>query len=1168
VIRSPKTPFPLAVCLQLTQAISRTARLDEIYEAALDALRAGLGVTRAAILVFDPDGVMRFKAWRNLSDAYRAAVEGHTPWTPDARDAEPIVVPDVAEQADLEQFLPVIRAEHIAAMTVIPLEAAGGVIGKFMLYYAEPHQPTADDLQLACLIATQVAFAVERTRAQLAARASEERLRFALHAADMGTWDWDLRTNTILWSENVETIHGLPPGTFDGTFESYTREIHPDDRARVLDALKGAVAREAPYEVEYRIVRPDGRVQWVAGKGRVERGADGRPFLMTGVCMNVTSRKEAELARVEALEQSSRASERLAAIVESSADVIVSKDLNGMIMSWNRGAERMFGYTAAEAIGRSIKIIIPADRLAEEDMVLAHIRAGKPVEMETVRQHKDGSRIDISLMVSPLRDGHGRIVGASKIARDIRARKRDEAERAELHRRLTTLVAASATLLDSPQTESVREATISLARQLLVADAYAVWASDPQHAWRIVKSEGISSTFAQRVIDAYRGQPATPAAIFHEPLAISEVSAQPMVQEQLKAYAEEGIASMLVCPMRLGTERSGTLVFYYRTPRAFTDVDKQTAQALANIAAAAITTVDLYEHQQRLGNATESARRQAAFLADATSILSRSLDYEQTLAAVARLAVPEFADWCTVHVIGRTGQLEQLAVAHVDMDRAEDVRRLQERYPADPNAPDGVHAVVRTGKPVMMAMIPRERIVAAARDAEHLRLLDTLAPCSYMCVPLISSSGTIGALTLLYAESGRHYATSDLGFAQNVAARAALAIDNAFSYRRAYDANRLKDEFLTTLSHELRTPLNAILGYAQMLGMRLLNADRQSKAVTVLTRNAESLRQIIDDMLDVSRITSGKLRLNVQSVELEDILRNAVGSVQPAADAKGVALGIVAEPQVAAVWGDPDRLQQIVWNLLSNAVKFTPRGGRIEIRLQSADGAVEIIVKDDGQGIDAAFLPHIFERFRQADSRFSREHGGLGLGLSIVHELVELHGGTVTAASDGLGTGATFTVRLPTVLATVRGSIPEEKVHVVTSAGTITMLPDRLAGARLLAVDDEEDALGLLRVILESAGAEVTTAGSAQRALELLNHANYDALIADIGMPRMDGLELIRSIRRTLPSPANRLPAAALTAYARSEDRVSALASGFQLHIAKPVNPSELVTAVATLLGR
>ena len=257
--------------------------------------------------------------------------------------------------------------------------------------------------------------------------------------------------------------------------------------------------------------------------------------------------------------------------------------------------------------------------------------------------------------------------------------------------------------------------------------------------------------------------------------------------------------------------------------------------------------------------------------------------------------------------------------------------------------------------------------------------------------------------------------TVDLAFAQDLAARAALAIDNSVSYRRAYDANRVKDEFLATLSHELRTPLNAILGYAQMLNIGLLQGERQSQAMAVLTRNAESLRQIIEDVLDVSRITSGKLRLNIARVDLSDIVRSAAATLQVAADAKGVVLVTRARAKVTPVLGDADRLQQIVWNLLSNAVKFTPAGGRVQIDLAQAGSNVQIGHQRQRQGIEAAFLPHIFERFRQADSRFSREHGGLGLGLAIVRELVELHGGTVTAASAGPGAGATFTVALPTM---------------------------------------------------------------------------------------------------------------------------------------------------------
>jgi PAS domain S-box-containing protein len=376
----------------------------------------------------------------------------------------------------------------------------------------------------------------------LTAKEREERLRFALDAADIGTWDWDQRTSSVNWSDNVERIHGLSPGTLDHTFQSYERQIHPEDRERVLASIQRALSDGVPHEVEYRIVGSDGTVRWVEAKGHVGHRSDGRAKRMTGVFMNVTPRKQAELARLEALEQSNGASQRVAAIVESSDDAIVSKSLDGVITSWNRAAERMFGYTESEAIGQHIRLIVPRNRHAEEDRVLTSIRAGEPVEMETVRRHKNGTSVAVSLMVSPVKDAGGRIVGASKIARDIGARKRDEAERAELHRRLTALVAASASLLDSPETESVRSATVSLARELLFADGYAMWGRESgEAAWHVVKSSGISAAFASRVIASYRGAAAPVTPLFSDPLPVSDVAAQPMLEEQLAAYREEGI---------------------------------------------------------------------------------------------------------------------------------------------------------------------------------------------------------------------------------------------------------------------------------------------------------------------------------------------------------------------------------------------------------------------------------------------------------------------------------------------------------------------------------------------------------------------------------------------------------------------------------------------------
>jgi len=428
----PTATSPLSVCLQLTHAINRSDHLEEIYEAALDALECGLGVEKASILLFDPDGVMRFKAWRNVSDDYRHAVEGHTPWAPGTKGAEPLVVADVAEDDRLVSLFPVISAERISGMAFIQLEGADGVIGKFMLYFPEPRKLSSEELQLASLIATQVAFAVSGIRAR-------------------------------------------------------------------------------------------------------------------------TMAEEAESRRVEVIEASTRTSQQLAAIVRSSDDAILSKDLNGIIASWNAGAERMFGYTPSEAVGQSILLIIPPDRRDEETLVLERIRSGHYVQMETVRRHKSGRDVHISLTVSPVRDAHGRIVGASKIARDITARKQYEAERTELYRRLSLLVSVSATLLEAPETDAVRTATLSIARQLLVADAYAVWANDPdRRGWRIVKSDGVSEAFASRVIE-YREDATEPQRVpFSSPLAVANVGDQPMLKEQEDAYRDEGIASMLIVPMRVG----------------------------------------------------------------------------------------------------------------------------------------------------------------------------------------------------------------------------------------------------------------------------------------------------------------------------------------------------------------------------------------------------------------------------------------------------------------------------------------------------------------------------------------------------------------------------------------------------------------------------------------
>ncbi len=384
----------------------------------------------------------------------------------------------------------------------------------------------------------------------------------------------------------------------------------------------------------------------------------------------------------------------------------------------------------------------------------------------------------------------------------------------------------------------------------------------------------------------------------------------------------------------------------------------------------------------------------------------------------------------------------------------------------------------------------------------------------------------------------------------------------------AENANRLKDEFLATLSHELRTPLTAILGWARMLQTNNLEEATAKRALETIERSARTQTQLIEDLLDVSRIITGKLRLDVRAVDLGGIVTAAVDTLLPAAEAKSIRLQTLLDPQAGPVSGDPDRLQQVVWNLVSNAIKFTPKGGRVQVRLECVNSHVEITVSDTGAGISPEFLPHVFDRFRQANQKTTRTHGGLGLGLAIVHQLVELHGGTVHVESSGEDHGATFTVMLPLLPMRKEPTSDVPRVHPRAETGIAIDCPSELEGLRVLVVDDEEDTRELIFAVLGACGAQVVTAASAAEALEQVERGEFDVLVSDIGMPEDDGFSLIAKIRRLPADRGGRIPAAALTAYARSEDRVRAFRSGFQIHVPKPVEPAELISVVANLAGR
>src|SRR5262245_17624924 len=682
---------------------------------------------------------------------------------------------------------------------------------------------------------------------------------------------------------------------------------------------------------------------------------------------------------------------RLVAIVDTSDDAIVAKDLDGIVTTWNVAAERMFGFTEVEMVGQSIRRIIPADRQGEEDEVLARIRSGEKVDhFETVRQRKDGTLVPISLTVSPIRDESGTVVGASKIARDISERKRSDEDRA----RLSALAARNASI-----TEKLN------------------------HVGTVVASTLDREAVVQAVTDA---------------------------------------------ATELTTAQFGA--FFYNV------------------------------------------------------VNERGEEYTlYTISGVPREAFSNFPMPRNTAVFDPT--FKGTAIV-----RSDDITR-DPRYGR--NAP--YH-----GQPP--GPLPARR---------------------YLAAPARSNTGIVlGGLFFGHPEVGI-FTQEHEDLAVGIAAWASVALENARLYRTLQDSNRLKDEFLATLSHELRTPLNAILGYARMLRSGMLGDDKRPRAIETIERNAESLTQIVEDVLDVSRIIAGKMRLNVQSVEPAEVIRRAIDAVQPTADLKGITVQSVLDPNAGPIAGDPERIQQITWNLLSNAIKFTPRRGKVQVHLQRLHSSIAIVVSDTGIGIAAEFLPHLFERFRQAEGGAARTHGGLGLGLSIVRQRVEMHGGTITGASDGVGKGATFTVMLPIMVA--RAQMAPDPTHTRASERYLaTHLPD-LTGVSVLAVDDDADALAMVRDILEAAGATVTTAASAEHALKELAKVRPQVLVADLGMPGIDGFDLISRIRRSDDASINKIPAAALTAYARSEERTRALRAGFQMHLAKPINPAELVESIRTL---
>jgi PAS domain S-box-containing protein len=835
-------PDKLTSLARLTDALSRARSAAEVYAASLDSLQESLGVERASILLFNDEEVMTFVAWRGISDAYRQAVNGHTPWRPDSRDVEPVLVRDGEADPSLAKYLDLFRAEGIRALGFFALTHRGRVIGKFMLYYGAPHDFTTEEIALAKTIAGQIAFGLTRILAEEALEA--ERARLAATVANVPGMVW-------------ETI---------GTF--------PDEQ----------------------------RVTFVSD-----------------------------------------------------------------------GIRDLVGYEPQE------------------------------------------------------------------------------------------------------------------------------WLDDPSFWSRII-------------VD--RSQPQV------------DVVAENAVRENAVAVHQYKLR-----------RRDGRTIW----------VEVRTAQTMVNgtLVSRGVTT-DITMRKE--------AEARNAFFSEAAGVLSASLDYEKSLAQIADLIAGSLGDWCVIDLVEEE-EVVRIAAAHRDTSKGGTMRRLQTEFAPSKNEIGIGRHVFETNTPLLLENISpefRERI----RQATAAPVLDEIGCESLMVVPMTAGGRVFGTIAIASTAEGRHYDRNDLAIAVELGLRAGYAIDHARLYRTARAANRAKDDFLATLSHELRTPMTAALGWASMLRSRDLSAETQQVAAETIERSIRTQAKLIDDIFDVSRIITGKLQLQIAPVDLKQVVAAAVETMQPGIQAKALRVEIEFENQDEMLLADAGRLQQVIWNLLSNAVKFTPSHGlvRVEVKRPSAE-SVEISVGDTGQGISKRLLPFVFDRFRQGDSSATRAHGGLGLGLAIVKSIVEMHGGTVAAESEGEGSGARFTIRLP------RAEASKGVAADPTREPRIS-----LAGVTVLLVEDDDDTRVMMTRALEQHGANVIAVVSASAALDAMRATPPTVVVSDIAMPGEDGVSLMMKIRGGAVESCRDVPAIAVSAFARPEDRDRILAAGFREQLAKPVDALTMLQTVRRAL--
>ncbi|MGE0173331.1 MAG: PAS domain S-box protein [Oligoflexales bacterium] len=688
---------------------------------------------------------------------------------------------------------------------------------------------------------------------------------------------------------------------------------------------------------------------------------------ITGLCIAAAFSERADSER-RASESLARATmqQRIEEIVDAVKDyAIFSLDIHGKITTWNEGAERITGYDASEAMGQHFSMLYTAETLTKRHPNFELDEASKDgrFEDEGWRLRKDGSRFWANAVITTIYDAEGNIAGFSKVTRDITQQK-ETAEREQNLRELefqTVFNHASA---------GVAQVDLTTRRFVRVNPKF-------------TELTGYSTEELSQMI-------------------FLDVSHPDDVEETRKLFQLllGGSVPDFAVEKRY-VRKDNSVIWVHVTVTMIPDPTGKPLRAVGVVQ-------DVTEHRIKVA--------EQRFLAKA-SVAMASLDLKKTLENLAQIAVPEIADWCSIHMLNEDRNLERVAVTHADAEKTIQAQALP-KHPSN-HASNPLVTVIQSGKPILMSTVADADLVCVASDEAQLENLRSAQLLSAIVVPLRHNETIFGTLTMVSSESRRRYNERNLAFASEIGMRAGMAIENARLYSEAVKTNRLKDEFLANLSHELRTPLNSIVGWSQLLHTGQVDEHEFLPAISSIYRNAQAQSQLIEDLLDVSRIITGKLSIHPTSLDLGTIISDALESVELAARSKSIQIEITSDPNPGTMYGDVDRLRQVFWNILSNAVRYTPQGGSITIQRSRNEDAAEVRITDTGKGIDPKLLPYVFDRFWQENTSKTREHGGLGLGLSIVRHIVEAHGGSVRAESQGLGLGATFIVSLPLQIAEV-----------------------------------------------------------------------------------------------------------------------------------------------------